>query len=294
MDDYEALICRDPSESPPDALICRAPGGSLHEAVRALEVIGSGGELGGGARMSQLGISIPRIREEYKAELERFIVELEKRRAQLRPKDMRAARDLARWAVDERRRIARSLRVRQGISPAVILEIRDSVKYGWRGRTYSNMFGRYRARGSHGARVYAELIEGAGKPNPGISRAALRGARYLKNGGRVVFVISIATTAAVLLTASEEELPQILYEEGGATLGGAAGSGLAVGACMVFGVATGGWGLLACGLVGGLAGGFVGSDAGERLFYLDRETPVRDGFVLGARELASEPVWCGP
>jgi hypothetical protein len=294
MDDYEALVCRDPYDIPPGALVCSAPGHDVSEAVRALEAIGSGGEVGAGARMSRLGVSIPRIREEYKAELERFIVELERRRAQLPPKDLVAARNLARWAVERRRTIARSLRTRQGVSATVVLEIRDNVKYGRGGRSYPNMLTRYRARGLRGGRVYAEMLEGAAKPNAGINQAALRGARFLKNGGRVVFVLSLATTAVVLLTASEEELPQLLFEEGGAAVGGAIGSGLAVGACLVFGVATGGWGLLACGVVGGLAGGWAGQTGGDRLYYMTRETEVSDGFVLDADELATEPMWCAP
>jgi len=85
------------------------------------------------------------------------------------------------------------------------------------------------------------MIRGATSPNTGISQAAIRGARYLKNGGRVVIVFSLATTAYVLLTASNDELERLLHQEVGGFIGGSIGTGAAVGACLVFGIATGGW-----------------------------------------------------
>jgi hypothetical protein len=272
MYDYDVMVCRDPYEAPAGTLICSAPGFDVDDAVRTLEVIGTGGDVGAGARIAWLGESVPRIRAEYKAELEQFIVELEQRRAQLLPRDIDAAHDLARWAVEQRRQIARKLRVKQGMSATVVLEIRDHAKYGWGGRSYPNMLRRDRSSGWRASHL-------------GINDAALRGARFLKNGGRVVLVVSLATTAAALLTASEEELPRVSYAAGGAV-----GSGLAVAGCLVLGITTGGWGLLACGVVAGLGGGDVGQKAGERLYYLGQATKLSDGFVFGAEDLASEPV----
>ena len=68
----------------------------------------------------------------------------------------------------------------------------------------------------------------------------------------MLVVISIATTAYILLTADPKDLERIIYEEAGSFVGGSAGAGLATGACLVFGIATGGWGLLACGVIGGI------------------------------------------
>jgi hypothetical protein len=49
--------------------------------------------------------------------------------------------------------------------------------------------------------------------------------------------------------------------------GSTAGAGGAAAACLAFGVATGGWGLLACAAVGGIGGGLTGTYAGNQLYY---------------------------
>ena len=63
----------------------------------------------------------------------------------------------------------------------------------------------------------------------------------------------------------------------GGLVGGSAGAGVGVGVCLVFGIATGGWGLLACGVVGGVGGGLVGSHIGgevaDGLYYSDASVP---------------------
>jgi hypothetical protein len=149
----------------------------------------------------------------------------------------------------------------------IVYEVRDTLRYGRRGRSYANLSHRYASRGLIGEGLQEALIAGATHPNQGISSAAVRGARYLRYGGRVVLVISVVSTAYVLLTTPEEELGRVLFEEGGAAIGGAVGSGLAIGLCLVFGVASGGWGLLACGALGGIAGGVGGTFAGNRSYY---------------------------
>src|SRR5262249_27103649 len=115
-------------------------------------------------------------------------------------------------------------------------------------------------------------------------------ARYLKNGGRVIIVLSIATTAYTLLTAPPSELERVLYEEAGALGGGFAGSSVAVGICLLFGVVSGGWGMLACGVIGGVGGGMVGTLAGNRLYYSHNskvESSVEMTGILDANELMS-------
>ena len=66
------------------------------------------------------------------------------------------------------------------------------------------------------------------------------------------------------------------------------GTGAAVGACLVFGIVTGGWGLLACGVVGGLGGGWLGAKAGERIYYSRNSNVERgplDSGILDVSEL---------
>lgn len=108
----------------------------------------------------------------------------------------------------------------------------------------------------------------------------------------MVIVFSLATTAYTLLTADPQELERLIYEQTGAFAGGSAAASLSTGACFVFGIATAGWGLLACGLVGGIVGGLVGSHAGSRIYYAHSphfETLVNLSSIVDASSLASEP-----
>jgi len=116
-----------------------------------------------------------------------------------------------------------------------------------------------------------KIIAGAQKSNANVNASALTGAAFLKSGGRIVVVVGAAVSVARIWSAKEHELPKVIGEETGGFFGGAAGASTVVGACMVFGVATGGWGLLACGAVGGFAGGMLGGEIGGRaaegIFY---------------------------
>ncbi|MDB4976141.1 MAG: hypothetical protein JWN48_4482 [Myxococcaceae bacterium] len=205
---------------------------------------------------------MPAIRTEYKRLIENMVLEVERRRA-----SGEAAELIARWAVEERRRIVSTMRARSGRVDLVVYELRDRQKYGPGGRTYENLARRHSGKAATRAELSELLIKGARTSNDGVSEAAIKGARYLKQGGRVIMFFSLSLTAYTLLTASEGELMKTVFREGGGSVGGFVGSGLAVGACVVFGIATGGWGLLACGAVGGLAGGAAGTWAGDRLYY---------------------------
>jgi hypothetical protein len=264
---------------------CSLPATSEREAADFLEVIGSGGAVGTGVRMSSLGVTMPNIRDEYKRLIDQMIREVESRRAA-----RQSSREIARWVVNERRRIANQMRWRSGPSTRVLFEVRDWAEYGVGGRSYGNLERRYLRRGVRGTALYEELIRGAQSPNTGISQTAIQGARYLRYGGRVILVISLATTAYSLLTASPDELERLLYEEAGGVLGGSVGTGLAVGTCLVFGVVSGGWGLLACGVIGGIGGGVAGTYVGNQVYYsrnLQIETSVLETGVLDANELTS-------
>lgn len=247
--------------TPADSMQCSLPASSPGEAAQFLEIVGGGG-LGTGMKLSNLGVSMPQIRQEYEALLESMVAEVERRQKAGQP-----AREIARWVVEERRNIAVRMRWRSGPGTAVLFEIRDWGEYGMGGRTHRNVARRYTNRGFTGDALDERLIRGATSPNTGISNTAIKGARYLKHGGRVMVVFSLATTAYTLLTAPEDELERVIYQEAGGAAGGAAGASLAVGACLVFGIASGGWGLLACGVIGGGLGGWGGSVAGEKLYY---------------------------
>ena len=261
MGDFDLVI---PTVEQPvydyEALVCRVPARSDREAVGILEIIGGAG-LGTGLQARRLGIDIPVIRTEYERRVAALVEEVGRRQGRT------SLEELARYASRERTAIARNMRWRQGAGTTVLLELRDQAQYGLGGRSYSNMSRRYYQQGLRGADIHARILRGATTPNVEITASALRGARYLRHGGRVIIVVGLATTAYTLLTTPEEQLPRVMAEEAGGMAGGALGTSAAVGLCLIFGVATAGWGLLACGVVGGMAGGYLGSQAGNRLYY---------------------------
>lgn len=267
--------------------MCSLPASSPQDAAEFLEIVGSGGALGAGSRISRLGVQMPAVREAYEREIARLVSDVERRR-----REGQATSVIARHAVQERRRIANAMRWRTGVGTRVLFEVRDWAEYGAGGRSVRNVEARYLRRGYTGASLHQQMIAGATHPNTGISATAIRGARYLRQGGRVVVVLSLASSAYVLLTTPESELPRVLAQETGSFAGGALGSGAAVGACLVFGIATGGWGLLACGIVGGVAGGALGDWAGDRLYAAQApaiEQAVRATGVLDVSSLRPAP-----
>lgn len=274
-------------EEPADGFLCSLPATSPENASQFLEVVGSGGTLGTGAVLQRLGVNIPLIRTEYEQEIRRLVAEVERRRA-----EGQSPVQIARYAVEERRRIANRMRWRSGAGTRVLFEIRDWAEYGPGGRSHRNVERRYLRRGHRGTQLHEQMVRGATKPNQGISGTAVRGARYLRHGGRVIVVMSVATTAYVLLTTPEEELPRVLSQEAGGLLGGALGGSAGVGVCLVFGIATGGWGLLACGVAGGFAGGLAGTYAADRVYLStvpEPEVSVNATGVLDAALFTDHP-----
>ena len=171
------------------------------------------------------------------------------------------------------------MHAKQGGGAQIILELRDNVKYGLGGRSYDNLAKRASVKGIKQSEIPAQLLKNTIKPNKAISDAALKGAKFLKHGVRVVVVLSISATAYTLLTAPEDKLERILYEELGGAAGGFIGGGTVVGLCILFGIATSGWGLLACGVIGGGIGGIVGTAAGNKVFLLKEEYIRNSGIV---------------
>jgi hypothetical protein len=79
-----------------------------------------------------------------------------------------------------------------------------------------------------------------------------------------VLVISLGISTYRVLTARPGEGWRVFGQEAGAQALGWGGAVLAGAACVGFGIATGGVGLLLCGMAGGLLGGLAGSALGGR------------------------------
>ncbi|PIE83537.1 MAG: hypothetical protein CSA09_01420 [Candidatus Contendobacter odensis] len=163
------------------------------------------------------------------------------------------------------------MRRKQGVGAKIILDLRDNFKYGVGGRTYGNLERCAVSKGIKSTDISNELLKNATKPNKAINDAAIKGAKFLKHGGKAVVVISISITAYTLLTAPEHKLEEIMYEEIGGAAGGFVGGGTGVGLCIVFGIATSGWGLLGCGVVGGGVGGLLGAEFGNKVILNKRQ-----------------------
>ncbi len=95
------------------------------------------------------------------------------------------------------------------------------------------------------------------RPNP--TGALARGASSLRHAGPIVQGLSLGYSGYLIGTATEEERPRVIAEEAGGQAGGWLGSAAGAGFCVVAGIATGGWVLLGCAIVGGAIGGIGGS-----------------------------------
>lgn len=276
--DDEGMVCR-VGEPLPNMCVApeetrytlRLPAQSESEAIEFLGGIG-GSSAGAGRTMRKMGINVPGIRARYKEEVETLARQIAERLER-----GESTEDVARWASEQRRQIVRRMRAGSGPVAQGIYEIRDWRQYGRGGRTYPNMVRRYQARGVPQSQIPGRILDGATRSNVGVNQA-VRGASYLRHGGTVLIVVGVAVSAARIWNASDEELPRVIGEELGGFIGGGIGAGAGVGICLVFGIASGGWGLLACGVIGGVAGGVGGSMAGgaiaDGVYYSDASTPA--------------------
>ncbi len=248
------------------------PARSESEALAFLEGLG-GDAAGAGWAMRRIGIDAPAIRALYKQEVEDLA-----RQIAARLERGESTEAVARWASEQRRQIVRRMRAGTGRVSQVVYEVRDWRQYGRGGRTYPNMVRHYQARGVPHSAIPGRILEGATRSNKGVNQAIMNGASYLRHGGRVLIVVGVAVSAARIWNESDEELPRVIGEEFGGFIGGTLGAGAGVGVCLVFGIASGGWGLLACGVIGGIAGGVGGSMAGgaiaDGVYYSDASTPA--------------------
>ncbi len=234
------------------------PARNVFDGAQFLDDIGAG-MLGSSSTMLWMGHQIPIIRNQYEQGIQELAEEVAKRKAL-----KQSAEEIARYAVRERRNIALRTRARLPIS-LLTLEVRDWHKYGIGGRTYRNVSA-YTSRkyGLSGTRLQSRLIKGALSSNAAITQKALRGARYLRHGGRILVPLSLAVSGAYIASAPEGEMERVIHEEVGAFTVGAVTT---MGAVAVFGIVTGGWGLLAIGVIAGVAGGIGGGEVGRRLYY---------------------------
>lgn len=253
--------------------------------------------LGTGYRMWNLGISIPQIRREYI----HFDKQLANRLKIRTEQGIYSENDLAKWVVDERTKIARRLRLRgmarQGLPSFIIYETRDALKYGMGGRTYPNMVNYAQKKGYNTvAKADQYLLKSATRPNTKISSASLKVGKYLKNGGRVGIVVGVALSTHTILTAEESQLEVVISREAGGIIGGSLATSATVGVCLVFGIVTGGWGLLAVGLIAGTGGGIIGGYFCEKTYhYIGPNVvtrTVKKG-VIAAKDLV-RPNWDAP
>ncbi len=250
---------RGPPYKLPDEFELMLPVSDSQQAADFVEGLG-GGTIGAGRAMQQIGVDAPILRAQYKRAIESMAQEVQRR---LAAGD--SAESIARWASTERNRIIAQFRAGSPWSAQLIYTFRDWRKYGPGGRTWENIVAR--AEGKPGypgpQQLYTDIVEGAARSNAPVNRAAMQGAEFLRQGGKVVIVVGVAATAARIWQASDAELPRLLAQESGALAGGFLGARLAIGGCIVFGIATSGWGLLACGVVGGAGGGLLGAAAGD-------------------------------
>lgn len=235
------------------------PATNVGHAKTFLEGLG-GTAVGAGRAMNQIGINAPLIRDTYKREVEGMISEISRKLKAGEPKEA-----VARWASAERNRIIARARSGSGMITKGMYEIRDLREYGRGGRNWPSIERRFAEKGLLGEKMYDKVISGAQKSNVQVNEGVMKGASYLKHGGRVVLVVGVSITAARIWNATEKELPKVIVEELGGYIGGGVGAGAGVGLCLLFGIATSGWGLVACGVVGGVGGGVAGSYGGGRV-----------------------------
>ncbi|MBV9948308.1 MAG: hypothetical protein JOZ69_15765 [Myxococcales bacterium] len=96
----------------------------------------------------------------------------------------------------------------------------------------------------------AEIIASAAKTNEFIN-ALPRGVRW---AGRALWVVQAGISVGIVLSAPADQRAAVAQAEAEGIIGGAAGASAGEGLCIVFAIATEGWGLIVCGLIGGIAG----------------------------------------
>lgn len=170
-----------------------------------------------------------------------------------------------------------------------LLEARDWAKYGVGGRSWNNIHDRAVRFTPPGGDPLDHVIRSASHPNLAVSEAAIRGARMLRRAGPVFMVAGLGLDAHQIYTAPPSQRGDVAGRVASEAGGGFLGAGAGVGLCVAFGIVTSGWGLLACGAIGGLGGGY----AGGRIYRAARpkqaiETMGQEGY-LDAQDVGLAP-----
>jgi len=268
----------------PDKTIYTAPWGDTialpgycnQDAMQFLCSVDSGG-MGGGSAMMQMHGTIPVLRDEYKRLLADASAKLPAMERSL------SEERLNQWKISERTRIAKLVRMKQGPIASVILDLRDRYEYGRGGRTEENLIRRAIEKAQEKKSVLLTRQEALGRLSVSWNEsnrevnAAARNLRYFKHAGRAFFVFGVGSSVYTILTAPEQERLQVAAREGAGMAGGAVASTAAVVAVAAFGIVTGGWGLVAVGLIAGASGGALAEYGTDRFFFShDSERVVKD------------------
>jgi hypothetical protein len=123
--------------------------------------------------------------------------------------------------------------------------------------------------------TYASL-RADGKTNAQIIASATRTNHFVNRlpsgmrvAGKGLWLASAGMSIYIVLSADDDERARVAREEIGAFVGGAAGTAAFSSLCVATGIATGGLGLVACGVLGGVVGGAVGRDPYGFLQFMD-------------------------
>ena len=244
---------------PRDSIL--VPACDRNEAIQTLSALGGGSLLGAGKTFRA---DIEAIRNEYERQVGLLAAEVAEKRArgisdaQIRP-----------WAIAERVRIMRAMRLRQGRVARLILEGRDVRQYGWGGRSESNLVNRAldsKKFQQSGLTLDDYLIRGSMNPNAGITESAVRAGKYLKYGGKILVPLGIAGSVYAVATARPGDRLKVAGEEATSWAGGALASEAAV-ALMILAPETGGLTLLGVALIAGGVGGGLSGWGFHKLFF---------------------------
>ncbi len=237
---------------------------SQQEAWNTLDIIG-GGVTGTGLSNTYLGMTMPTVRAQYYAALERAEREIAQRRAILgrQLENPAVYRGFVAWASAKRTSIARVFRIPMGPGAMLGGELRDNMRYGLGGRSLSNLEARNMARGLTQQESLTRILGSVDRPNAQVTAQALKAARILRSGGVVLFVGGLGLTGYEISQAQPKDRPY-LVKKAAATTGASFGaSTIAVGFAVMLGAT--GVGLIAIGIVAGVAAAY----GTEEVFFSD-------------------------
>jgi hypothetical protein len=259
---------------PTGTIAVTVPAHNETDANRVLQAIGSGG-LGTGINNTYLGIALPGIRSNYYRALQGAESEIRARQASLGPRINNPIeyRQFVAWASGKRTSIARLYRIPSGTGAVIGGELRDNLKYGLGGRTPDNLVARNMERGLSEQEALAKVLSTVDKPNVAVTESVLKGAKYLKGGGAVLFVGGIALSGYEVYKADPKDRPALIKKEAVTTGTSMLATDLVVGVAFMLGAT--GIGLIAIGVVAGVAASY----GAEKLYYAHQQSDALNTFT---------------